>query len=163
MPDRPEITAEYERLNDRFASFMNQGNPVEAIATARRLVSFTRDHFGEETTENALWLRNLGIMLSRQGNREEARELLLRARDISMLMLGSDQTPYAICLIDLAELHLAEGNRQEAMANCQQAMTILHKTLGPSHPLTMKAQGTMARITSIDTVVSAVKTTSIST
>ena len=162
-PDPSDVTAECQRFGEQFLRSMNQGDYAGGIATARHLVAYTGDHYGDRSLEQALWLRNLGVGLSRAGEMAEARATLHRALDICRLKPDSDQNPAAICLIDLAELYLAMGDRRQAKTLCQQSLAILTKGHGPDNPFVMRAHGCMARIGAADPGLSAIGTTSIST
>jgi hypothetical protein len=157
-----DIMTEYQRLGEQFARSMNRADHAELIATGRKLVAYTSDHFRDKPLEQALWLRNLGVALSMGGEPVEARTLFHRALDLCQADRESDQSPRAVCLIDLAESYLAGGDRRQSSAFCQQALTILKETsLGTKNPLFVRAQGCMARIESPEPGPSALETVSI--
>ena len=163
-PITTDVAAEYNRLGQQFNLLRNQGNSAQAIATARRIVVYTSDHFGDRHIEHALWLRNLGMSLLNAGERAEARALILRALEISKANLNLDQLPYAICLIDLADVHLAEGDGRRARPFCQDGLAIMKTlNLANDHPLLMRAQGCMARIEVRNASFSVINTMSITT
>ncbi len=163
-PAAPDITPEYKQLRDQFARAIDRGDQAGAIAAARLLVSYTRDHFGERRLEHALWLRNLAMSLSSAGEAAEALVLLPRALDICEANPDADPFPHAICLIDLAELYLAAGNDRQAKPACQRALEILKKlNVGPGSPLVSKAQHCLARIGTMDVDLSSFNSVSILT
>ena len=142
-----EIAAEYNRLGLQFNRSMSRGVGAESIEAARDLVEFTRENYGAQGLEHALWLRNLGVCLSADGQRVEARDFLRRALAISQANADADHLPHAVCLIDLTELHLAEGELRPAKECCQRAIALLKKLdMAPSNPISVRVQGFRDRI-----------------
>jgi chromosome segregation ATPase len=156
-------TVEYKRFGEQFDNLMKSCMFLDASATARHLVAYSRDRIGESTLEHALWLRNLAFSLSLVGGRDEARELLHRALDICRLNSASDRVPHAVCLLDLSEFYSETGDRRSAKHFCEQALVILEANLGTNSPLRIRAQKCMARIEALDSHPEVMNTVSIST
>jgi tetratricopeptide (TPR) repeat protein len=147
-PGSGEISAEMDRTRRQFAQSMAEGNWAKSIELARKMVDFSRDRFGAQDMKHALWLRNLGICLTRQGSLADARAVLLSALELSTGDLPANALPHAICLIDLGNLHVVEGDPRQARTAFQKALTIV-KMLGiaPDDPIMLRAQAGLNMVT----------------
>jgi Tetratricopeptide repeat len=163
-PGSGEMNAEMDQTRRQFAQSMAEGNWAQSIALARKMVDFSRDQFGARDMKHALWLRNLGVCLTRQGILAEARAVLLSALEISTGELPTNTLPHAICLIDLGDLHVVEGDHRQARTAFQKALTIL-KMLGiaPDDPILLRVQANLNMMTAKTAKTAGFATVSITT
>ena len=159
----PEILEEFRRLNALVARRKDESDLGPTIDLARQLIPFTREHFGEQSVEHAVWLRNLGMMLLTRGDRAEAGELIGRALEIGRLKVALDPNPYAVCLVDMADVALAEGDRSRAQALCEEASALLQESQGPTHPLASRVRASLARISELSPLANGVQTSAVTT
>jgi tetratricopeptide (TPR) repeat protein len=124
--------------------------PREVIPVARRLIDYTQSRFGERSSEYALSLRNLAILLPSQGEFASALTLLLRALEICRETPGADHPSYGICLVDLAELQLLQGDRPQAKVLCEEALWIFRRTVGADHGLSARARNCLERVAAME-------------
>lgn len=143
-PGSGVMNAEMDQVRRQFDRSTAEGNWAQSIALARKMVDLSRDQFGVRHMNHALWLRNLGACLIRQGILAEARAVLLSALEICTGEPPTNSLPHAICLIDLGDLLVAEGDHRQARTAFQKALTML-KMLGtaPDAPILLRAQANL--------------------
>jgi Tfp pilus assembly protein PilF len=143
----------------------NEAEPLyqQSLAIWRKvcaihLAASSRDHsckvLGEEHPNVATSLNNLAALLEAQGKYDEAEPLYQQSlaimrkvcaihltassRDHSCKVLGEEHPHVAASLNNLAVLLHSAGRSEEANVYGRQALAILTRALGPSHPTTQQ-------------------------
>jgi tetratricopeptide (TPR) repeat protein len=100
------------------------GDPRQAEAMHRRALEVYRQLFGQNHTNVALALHNVGVALYGQGRLPEALSYLRDAVAMQRNLLGDDSLAVAASLNDLASVLRAQGEMAEAEAANRQAVLI---------------------------------------
>ena len=109
-------------------------------------VELNRTHLGEDHTETAISLNNLGLLLKTLGEYEAARPYYERALEIREKTLGENHPDTATTLNDLANLLKAIGKYDEAKPYFERALEVYEAALGPNHPWVAVALSNLATL-----------------
>ena len=106
----------------------------EAKADCERAVSLGEAAFGNESSEVATYVNNLGLVLLDLGDLEGAKACCERALRIDERVYGSDHANVAIRVNNLGRVLEDLGDLEGARASYEQALKIGERLYGPDHP-----------------------------
>jgi tetratricopeptide (TPR) repeat protein len=115
--------------------FMALGRNADAEVAFARALEIRERGYGPDQFEAAVSLGDLGGLYLRQGKHSEAERLLTRAVGIirNERRVGPAHPFAAVALQNLAEVYVEQGRRVEAEALFRESLSILEKTVGPTH------------------------------
>jgi tetratricopeptide (TPR) repeat protein len=109
-----------------------------------RALEISEANFGVDHPGTAMIISNCAMLLSDQGNYEEAERLYYRSLVIRKQIFGTDHINTADVLNNLAELCRIIGQFEKAEQLCHKALKIYEKELGPEHLSTAKCLNNLA-------------------
>ncbi len=109
-------------------------------------VGEARSRFGEQSSEHATALNNLGEVYRRMKRYEEAEPLFVEALAIDERRLGPDHQGLARPLNNLALVQRARGQSEAAERNHKRSLQILEETFGRFHPDVAGSLNNLARL-----------------
>jgi tetratricopeptide (TPR) repeat protein len=107
---------------------------VDAKNILQQTLSIMSVVYGQEHSEFAITLSNLGGVLKELGDLQGAREHLERALAIGEQALGPDHPNVAIRVNNLGSVLRAMGDLHGAREHLERALAIDEQALGPDHP-----------------------------
>ena len=142
---RGEALRESAALNNQAVSLRRDGHIAEAIALERRALVVREGLTGQESLDDAIMLRNLGLFdLAALSDFDEAERALKRAVEIRKKIQGSDHPDVAQALHDLANVYSSQGRISKAIDPDRESLAIREKTLGFQNRDTLDAMWSLA-------------------
>ncbi len=108
-------------------------NDAQIRKLFRQLLSHPKDK--KIATELSAVLNNQSALAISDGRKEESRELVDQAMDVSSRILGKEHPEYAKGLSNLGAITFDSGKREEAEALYKMALELREKSLGKDDPL----------------------------
>ena len=130
--------------NQTVERLYQQGKFAEATKFAERVVEIRRAVLGEDHSDTAISLNNLGGMYISQGNYTAAEPRFLQAVKILELALGPDHPHTASGLNNLADVYETQLNYTAAEPLYLRSLKIREQALGSDHPDTATSFGKLA-------------------
>jgi tetratricopeptide (TPR) repeat protein len=112
---------------------MWQNKNVQAVKAAREAVAIYHATLPENHPDRVMGDLSLGEMLLKQGNADEAAELVAHALVIQKLLYGSDNIVLAGTLDSMAMIEQSRQQWDAAEASAKEALTITERALGVSN------------------------------
>jgi len=111
-----------------------RGEREAAVALGREAAELARDVHGEESTQYATSLNNLGYQLSMMRQFDEARQLVEQGLAIREKQLGPEHVDVGWSHYQLAWIFNVSGEKERALDEFDLASTIWEKALPENHP-----------------------------
>jgi len=112
----------------------DNGHVREALASQQQAIAIYRDELGPEHPDTLTMVTNLGMIETRLGDDEHAREHYHQAIDAIERVFGRDHAQLVAPLSDLASLEADEGNLELALSLEQRAQAITVAAFGADNP-----------------------------
>ncbi|MBF0626345.1 MAG: SEL1-like repeat protein, partial [Magnetococcales bacterium] len=122
------------------------GDHPKAVTAGRQGLTMAREQFGAEHFLTHAAERDLGVILAKSGAAAEAEELLKQAEAGMTGVLGAEHPE--VLGVREERVKVLEGNirYEPALALAREVLSGYEKSLGPAHPFTLEAAGTLARL-----------------
>ncbi|MEZ5966388.1 MAG: serine/threonine-protein kinase [Planctomycetota bacterium] len=101
---------------------------------------------GEGDPRTATMIGSLAVVHRNLGNHERARELQLQDLEIASRALGPEHPDVGVGLINLAQIDEVLGDPARALTHAERGEAILRQRLGATHPNSLVASNTRARL-----------------
>ncbi|MBO9664922.1 tetratricopeptide repeat protein [Dokdonella sp.] len=134
------------RTLDLGACLLEAGRHAEADALLRAGLDGLPRNGESDTSWAASAACKYADSLLEQGRLDEAKPWFERALRSSGRLLGADDASGADCLRGLARVNFAAGAREEGLAQTRQALQVLRRTRGPTHPAAAAAAVDLAAL-----------------
>jgi CHAT domain-containing protein/Tfp pilus assembly protein PilF len=125
---------EAKALNRKVIELYRQGQYLEAIGIAKRVLSLFEKTLGPEHPNVATGLNTLARLHKSLGDYAKAEPLYQQSLTIREKAFGPDHPKVAMALNDLAVLYYHVGDYAGVEPLYQRSLAIWEKTLGPEHP-----------------------------
>ena len=132
MTDR--IEQEIHHLKELYYRAYKENRYEESIDIASKLKEIVQEHMGENNTDYATILNDLGFLYYTAGDYSKAEPLLQRSLEIQRSVLGENHPNYANTLNDLGLLYYTAGDYSKAEPLLQRSLEIRREILGEYHP-----------------------------
>lgn len=114
------------------AAYLNK-DLERAEALSRKAIQIQRAHAATTLEEQSQAHNELGLILWKQGRKDEARQEARRALDILAAHQLTQVVEYAVALSNLAMMTAADRNDSEALAMMRRAIDLVQSTIGPGN------------------------------
>ena len=120
----------------------------EGEESYRKTLELRERALGLDHPDTLTCMKNLGLMLRRQGKHVAAVEMHRKALMHQEKLLGSQHPDTLVSLDYLSEALTATGDHKTAEEMCRMALQLQESRLGPRHPKTFQIMGTLAHVLS---------------
>jgi serine/threonine protein kinase/tetratricopeptide (TPR) repeat protein len=140
--DQPLIAATlHQALGERYGDL---GLYNTALSLERQALAARRKVLGNDHPDTLDAISNVGLLLMRLGQFDEAEPYYTEALDKGHRVLGDDHPDTLIFLSRTGHLHLAKSQPHDAERYFRQVLETRQKSLGKDDPLTLNALGDWA-------------------
>jgi CHAT domain-containing protein len=119
---------------------------ARGLVYARQAMDIWEGTSGTDSTDHAWGMRDVGVLLFKQGKLQEAYYYLERAYRIRLAAFGQDRTETQTSTQDMAAWHTEAGNDTEALAYAELALASAVRRFGADHLSASYALARVARI-----------------
>jgi serine/threonine protein kinase len=142
-PDHPRVASSLGQLSQ---VALMQGRVEEAVLLTAEAVQISRKAYQPDNPDLARALTHHGNALRAAKRYAESETLLTEALAIQQKARGSRAPEVAFVQSDLGATYLALGRRADAAQLLGESLAIRVETLGPEHPLTLKARKSLENL-----------------
>lgn len=118
-------------------ALMAQNKTTGLVTLHQDMLEGVTDKFGEEHPETARAMHNLGVVLKRENQGEEARRYFMLAADLSEKIHGKTSPYRSVSLTEVARIDRDQGDWENSISSYAEAVEGLRASVGPLHSRTI--------------------------
>lgn len=145
-PEASRVGDELVVLEQLVASWLDAGQPAEALEPARRWVAATGAALGEISPEHVRAQQHLGTVHLELDDPTSALDALSRALQISRALHGPQGLGQAPILLGISRARRLRGEVPAARTAVDEALRLLKTRHGEAHPFVREARRELARV-----------------